>query len=341
MNINYAGKRRFRSGLSLIEVLASIFVLAVGLLGVLSVIPYGMYQLKRAAIAEYGGNCGRAAKHIVKIRGWDDKIEDGNGNDTYRILDNFVGADQTGNFYKPQGAPGSEPSLNCGQPIFIDPLGVAAENGVEFFHFDDPDIDGDPGPAIYRTSLKDGGGALGKREAQTVFTWSEDLVYVRGEQNVRNQRGRTVLEDSAGFPSSKGDFSWFVTVQPRISPTYTGSGYADVPVSELSGLDFSVVVCYTRTPGDSDKERVFDINGFTRYLQGGEIVLTESPDLTGTRFVFLVATHASGRKTGQWYRFVPTAGNRLTLIGPPLDAGIPASAYQLVVIQGVVNVFDL
>lgn len=62
------GRRR---GLSLIEVLSAIFVLSIGLLGVLSVIPYGIYQVKRASIADHGTSLLRSARADLAVRGWD------------------------------------------------------------------------------------------------------------------------------------------------------------------------------------------------------------------------------------------------------------------------------
>jgi len=56
------------SGISLLEVLAAIFVVSIGLLGVLAVIPFGAFQVSRAQQAEYASNMLANAAEIVVIR---------------------------------------------------------------------------------------------------------------------------------------------------------------------------------------------------------------------------------------------------------------------------------
>ena len=64
------------SGVSLLEVLAAIFVVSIGLLGVLAVIPFGAFQVSKAQHAEYASNMlANAAEEIliremVKPRTW-------------------------------------------------------------------------------------------------------------------------------------------------------------------------------------------------------------------------------------------------------------------------------
>jgi len=55
-------------GISLLEVLAAIFVLAIGLLGVLAVIPFGAFQVSRANHAEYASNMLANAAEEIHIR---------------------------------------------------------------------------------------------------------------------------------------------------------------------------------------------------------------------------------------------------------------------------------
>jgi type II secretory pathway pseudopilin PulG len=49
-------KRQLHTGISLLEVLAAIFVMSIGLLGVLAVIPFGAFQVSKAQHAEYAAN---------------------------------------------------------------------------------------------------------------------------------------------------------------------------------------------------------------------------------------------------------------------------------------------
>lgn len=59
-----------RSGLSLIEVLVSMFVLAVGLLGVASLLPVGQFQIARGEEQEEALLVGRAALAQIEAGGW-------------------------------------------------------------------------------------------------------------------------------------------------------------------------------------------------------------------------------------------------------------------------------
>lgn len=58
----------FRRGVSLMEVLISIFVLSVGLLGIAALIPLGRFTIVEASKADRSGACGRAAIRDVKVR---------------------------------------------------------------------------------------------------------------------------------------------------------------------------------------------------------------------------------------------------------------------------------
>lgn len=64
MHIN--GQRR--GGISLLEVLASIFVVSIGLLGILAVIPYGAFQMSKAHHAEYAANLLANAAEEIQVR---------------------------------------------------------------------------------------------------------------------------------------------------------------------------------------------------------------------------------------------------------------------------------
>lgn len=59
---------RRRRGLSLLEILISIFVLAVGLLGVISIVPLGQMTIAEAQKADRSGACGRAVMRQIKVK---------------------------------------------------------------------------------------------------------------------------------------------------------------------------------------------------------------------------------------------------------------------------------
>ena len=120
---------RARRGLTLIEVLASIGVLTIGLLSLAALLPVGQVTLFEAIKADRAGTCGRAAMRNVVVRRM---LDFHNWCDANRILvnhANFLGGsnwskawfDQYGNLkYNQNGVPNMPPSF------IIDPLGVTA-----------------------------------------------------------------------------------------------------------------------------------------------------------------------------------------------------------------------
>ena len=60
--------RASRAGITLLEVLISIFVLSIGLLGVAALIPAGRFTIVETSKADRAGACGRAGLEEVKIR---------------------------------------------------------------------------------------------------------------------------------------------------------------------------------------------------------------------------------------------------------------------------------
>jgi len=90
-----------RRGVSLMEVLISIFVMTFGLLGLAALIPVGRFAIEETGKADRSGACGRAALREVKVR---------------RILDPVNWSSIPGNYAD-------------GTPFAIDPIGVDAGLG--------------------------------------------------------------------------------------------------------------------------------------------------------------------------------------------------------------------
>ncbi|MCL2006159.1 MAG: prepilin-type N-terminal cleavage/methylation domain-containing protein [Planctomycetaceae bacterium] len=67
-----------RHGISLLEVLAAIFVLSIGLLGVLAVIPFGAFQVSKANHAEYASNMLANAAEEIAVRQMLDQVPTNN-----------------------------------------------------------------------------------------------------------------------------------------------------------------------------------------------------------------------------------------------------------------------
>ncbi len=133
-------KTRMR-GVSLLEVLISIFVLSIGLMGVAALLPVGGFNIAQANKADRSATCGRAALRDIKVR---------------NLLDRTKWTD-----------PGSATT-----PTLLDPLGMAVEFpycGYVTF------TSGSPLATIPRVGLADMPGSVARR----VFIAEDELVFVR------------------------------------------------------------------------------------------------------------------------------------------------------------------
>lgn len=144
-NNRYGNVKSRRSGLSLLEILASVFVLMIGLLGIVAVVPYGVLQVAKINKADYGGNCGRAAIQTIRAHKlaasvdksfYDPFFDIGNqrqpdGNN----FSNTIGAEAA-----PLGNPDPNAVLEsfvlCERPFLVDPLAICstmtANNSYDF-----------------------------------------------------------------------------------------------------------------------------------------------------------------------------------------------------------------
>ncbi|MDR2642021.1 MAG: prepilin-type N-terminal cleavage/methylation domain-containing protein [Planctomycetaceae bacterium] len=66
--------KNYKSGMTLLEVIASMFIICIGLLSVLMVIPYGAYQVSKARNAEYISNMLAAGAEDLQIAGWNEIV---------------------------------------------------------------------------------------------------------------------------------------------------------------------------------------------------------------------------------------------------------------------------
>ena len=351
-------KRNPRLGLSLMEVLASIFVLSFGLLGVLSVIPYGMYQAERTGIANHGGNCLRAATEEIKLRSWNDKdvffyrMTGGNHN-RYRESDPYP-AKQTPNINPPFTLNSGTYYVNCRYPIVVDPLVVYNTTGNysqvptdSYSALSSPYmIAGStyplPNVSIARrwawvTSV-DPGIPFGtnvmlrlNRDYQNIFLWQEDIDCLQQEEKIRSRfLTTTQTAGNIPYPISRGKYSWFFMVTPAIKSSYTGR-VDEVPSDEVDGLTIDVVTCYNRVPGHEQYERGYAV---TNYLiptsNGGMIEIDSSSssipfDTTETRYALLIGLDSNvtdnpgtARYISRWYKIIYQQDNMMMLDGEEL-----------------------
>ena len=237
----FAGSRT-RRGVSLLEVLISIFVLSIGLLGVAAVIPVAGHEILQATKADVGSACGQAALADIKVRG---ALNPGE----WRGFNVSTGNWSTIGTTKPP--PPSNPPYHdarrgyeFGESYAIDALYVAETtkvSGASSSNFADfPYNPSNPGTPVggrwtRMQRVTWSGVGLNRLLARSVFKWHDDLEFTAPAD--QDERPRPMLEVlrtptsglerrpfpalpheppiSSAFQSDfKGNYSWLVTVTP-------------------------------------------------------------------------------------------------------------------------------
>jgi hypothetical protein len=316
------------------EVLISVFVLSVGLLGLAALLPVGSYTILETIKADRAGDCGRAALRDVKVR---------------QIV-NWAGTPQNYNYMS----------------YVIDPLGWA--NGVTGFVAQGTMSGG----SLARTSLPVNGQPMLLPQAQAIFVSPDDLIVTLPElMSPAQPFGRSriypdpVPDPMSGLsrPSSSGDYSWFLTVT---RPSYPGTNPPSTQIYDPTRARVSVVVCYKRdfgpSGGSTPAERAarvstfYDLNANTA-LGGGSIRLSGPINDTpgsqlGVRvrendWVALYSPTFNGQPWGlcSWYRVIAVSdpdpknnnAQSLTLNGP--DWVVTGQDYVVAIGQSVLGVY--
>jgi prepilin-type N-terminal cleavage/methylation domain-containing protein len=318
------GGRRARRGVSLLEVLISIFVLSIGLLSLsIALIPCGRFAVVEAAKADRSGACGRAAMREVKIR---------------RMLNP--------NSWSDVGR------VNNPRPFVIDPLYFTSPNSPAVPRLGTVD----------RITLlsRATGNAMIWAEAEAIFTWRDELSFDNSPDTdpqlrrvAADRRPRRLVRDSIGvvgpFPELPGEppltppleplsganYSWFLTVTPVRAE-------AALPPERKLLYSVSAAVCNKR---DFTSEQVREVVRFLGNVGygGGSIELKEPVEVRENEWIMLCDVNVPGEHC-HWYRVV-SAGESptrfLSLNGPDWsvqDANGNLTA-RAVVIDSVVGVY--
>ena len=163
-----------RRGVSLMEVLMSIFILTVGLLGMASLIPVGGFQVSEAIKADRAATVGRAAFNEVRMRGLLDPRAWRNGN-----------------------------SVDTSQFFVIDPLGNNQNGGFKVLL--------NSSQLVHLRRWRDDNQEINPVLIRHIFTSHDDLIFVPADNP--DDPPRQVLGTTGKRPSGH-QYSWLVTVVP-------------------------------------------------------------------------------------------------------------------------------
>lgn len=334
-----------RSGVTVLEVLFSIGIVTVGLLGVMIIVPLAGLRTAQGTIADGADRLGRNA-----IRAFD--VYQMRRPDSWAQLD-------------PSGAAQYIP-FTGGEPFCIDPLYMAANTGTgAIFRF--PYLGSDPAnpdpndvPFMRRISLRTFPGAtlpspvpgaplsriMSVDQAGQFFLGEDDLVFNLPKDRTAPPQQRFSFDDSAAPVTTErlkrqweGKFSWLATLIPNSVDTYLLS-----------------IVVFHRRDSVVDGERLatvtFNSNGFN----GGDVVLNaSSPDdlkMKEGEWLMLAGARSVSERHFRWYRIqtadagpVENSGGGydrdLTLFGQDWPVTQLLPAYNKAIwIPGVVAVYE-
>jgi len=340
------------NAISLLEVLISIFIVSIGLLGVVSLIPAGKANLVAVEKSDRTGACGRAGLHDIRIRG-------------------FLGF----NRWSRGPAPGvralaSDAVVNT---FVIDPLAYAHGNTDNMGPLTRCTLLTPPAPPPPASGVR-----LSLAQAESIFVWGDELLFdapkdstARPRAIIQTDSGQTgshprkaeepdwvppltfdrfdasgkQIESANWHQTKNGNFTWFFTVSPA-------EAESSLPVSAKANYAVSVVVCWKRN--FTSGEHTENVTAMSGGIGGGTIQLANPVHsvkkdqwvmLCGQKTVMLngVPTPAN---LGRWYRVVSVANETtppcLSLDGPDWDLAQPSpgTPVTLVAIEGVTGVYE-
>jgi hypothetical protein len=312
----------FRPGISLIEVLASIGVISIGLLGLASLLPVGLVSIFEATKSDRAGNCGRAAMREIVVRRMLDYHYWYDPNGGFVWTANYKGGS---NYSKSWYDANGNPTLNMPPSFILDPLGVASGGTSNLGSYPIPLV----APRITLASPTSGQ-PYTPALADTIFRATDDIIATAPENMTPAQPPGRPVPMPGTLPNtiaSQGNYSWFASVTPsRTNP---------------SRFEVSVVVCYRRAVNPMAEQAVPVKQFYDTIIKGAFVQGTNG---VGGSFVAMCGgdvqlqtpvTWATGinirendwvalcNKNGtcRWYQVVavgddPTALNVLTLSGP-------------------------
>ncbi len=318
-----------RRGITLLEVLISMFVLLIGLLGVGAMIPAGRYVAMQGTKLATSTMVGQSAMHELQVR---DCFNPANWHTVNSTGSDFAIWDPT-NPGKPFKIPSGANSMLL--PVVIDPLGLTSFPGAI-----PPGAATVPAgfsaPALFLTRISPFGpiGPGTQQLAVMVCRSSDDLVSTQNSADLPPTQFNFL--DASKNPikrSSDGNYSWFATIVPDPTAS-TVMSEITVTVAVVHKRDLSALGSGESTtrivslPGagmGGGEVLLFDPNGIAKALRPGQFVM-----VTGT-----IPNAAGPLPYFYWYRVTQasdmmpiTAASQLSAFSP-LPADMPSPQYQV------------
>jgi len=351
--------RTGRTGLTLIEIMVSVLVLSIGLLGVIAAIPFGGFQMSKMQEADFTGNLARNAMKTIRMNDWANPkswfCADNNGN--------VLTAGTSGFFY---GDPSSQKLVfDFSNPVLIDPIGKF--NGTNY----------SAGPATtyfngnyYYTAVSPKTCLSASRQqdylVEKYFYAHDDLLY-----------GLTPQEEDTGFrpqleqeedqynnttmPAFNGQYTWMAMLTPQMSGAFYQCEPDDVETADVDIVVFKNRPVYDEVACEAKLDGAGYMGGsFVLNLSNGQT--TDGPldaigrnrlleQLKSTTHLLLtgrddVPLNGVFRSFARWYKIANFAYDAdsnniyVTLIGPTCPTNWATNSVQAIIFPGVCGVYS-
>ena len=359
-------KNASRHGLTLMEILASVFVLAFGLLAVLTILPFGAFQLERMKVADMSGACGRGAIQQVRMAEWQKpELLDFNGGTSYIPADPYI-VDPLGNIAGGRGGPKNFP--------------LAATLNERLYAFNLAEIIAQGTTLNAQHNLPED-----QVMADRHFRWNDDTVFTASDDSSRPTLIQKEKPDGSieYIQQVAGNFTWLYMVTPIIDMQADVlrsaiSTIASTNAENINGYEVAAVVFYKRDlypdpdPAAYKPIRRLLLTSPTINSTGAYIELRSANeddlDLSSIKWILLTGQSQElvesiarsdnplvGSLVAQWYRVtgsddIQSDGSggylrRVFLVGPDwkgakLSNGDPDGDVYAILCDGVVNVFQ-
>ena len=315
---------------TLVEILAAITVLSIGLVGVLAAIPFGGFRMSQMSEADNSAAVGRNAVRLMRTHGWCNP-------NNWKLNDLSVGI-SGGRNLPVVTYDSNEYKLDLTYPFFIDPRdSYGNPSALHFYPVNaNSEVKGKELVLPYVSPLGDNGQMLGS----SVFFQVDDFTS-GSEVADANDSYRPRLEMEYGntsftqIPTYNGRYSWMATVRLKSSRE---QDLTQTYVSDVVSADYDAVVFRDRIAGD---QRAIAAKLATAGYQGGTIELNLTTmvgeggsdddyarlreQLAQTRYI-MIAGNDDYRDSGtyvfaRWYKIANWANIdettiRLDVIGP-------------------------
>ncbi len=355
-----AGADRARHGLSLIEVLMAIFVVTVGLLGVVTLLPLSQKDASQGAIEDQVSLVGKSAWRDFVIRGMNRPGVwfYGNGQPVYDVYDGWLA--ESGNplpTTNNEGLPMNDEGLQIPPTFVLDPWLIArvlaAGGNPHEYHFG-----GFPGiPRATLWNVNDVGGL--QELADELFMFSDDLVF----QPLADTGGlpRQLFSGASYKRASDGLFSWMAILTPEWTSELDPDSDPPFEFNPVPGLYRLSLVVFHRRPFSPnhflENEQAYVAEPVSGGWGGADVLLrsnTGKLEVKRNQWIALVSTDPNVPIVLRWFRVTKTGGDPYTdgnelllecaLVGPYAapnlgDGVFMGGSANAVMVKGVVGVF--